>query len=175
MSVFHHPHRIYGIVQTPMGAFNVSRGLVEAPDDVGATLGWRRVDGDDPPSFGATVTDGSVSPAQEPHRLAAPAATGIGSRQKSSSPVTPATHAGPVDDQLGDVVVALRELLRSRQMVTVPSRGIDLVFDAGILAACRECGVTWRVSRAHYRQSAWWSCPRGCVAAGTVAALSPTT
>ena len=65
MSVFHHPHRIYGIVQTAMGAFNVSRGLVEAPDDVGETLGWRRVDGDDPPSIGATVTEASVRPAQE--------------------------------------------------------------------------------------------------------------
>jgi hypothetical protein len=48
MSVFQHPHRLYGTIRTPLGAFVVSRGLVEAPDDVGETLGWRRVDGDDP-------------------------------------------------------------------------------------------------------------------------------
>jgi hypothetical protein len=38
MSVFRHPHRIHGIVRTRMGAFAVSRGLVEAPDDVGETI-----------------------------------------------------------------------------------------------------------------------------------------
>jgi len=173
MSVFRHPHRIHGIVRTRMGAFAISRGLVEAPDDVGETLGWRRVDGDDPPPFGANdITDACVSPAQEPHRLPGPAEAGIGQRP---SPVTPARHAGSVDDQLGDVVVALRDLLRSRDRVTVPSRGIDLVYDAGILAVCRECGVTWRVSRAHYRHRASWSCPRGCSPAGSGAAPSPTT
>jgi hypothetical protein len=39
--------------------------------------------------------------------------------------------AGSVDDQLEDVILAIRELLRSRDRVTVPSCGIDLVFDAG--------------------------------------------
>ncbi len=145
MSVFRHPHRIHGIVRTRMGAFAVSRGLVEAPDDVGETLGWRRVDCDDPPAFRANdVTEAGVSP------------------------------AGSVDDQLGDVVLAIREVLRSRDRVTVPSRGIDMVFDAGILAVCRECGLTWRVSRAHYRHPAWWSCPRACSQAGSSAAPSPT-
>ena len=145
MSVFRHPHRIHGIVRTRMGAFTVSRGLVEAPDDVGETLGWRRVEGDDPPAFRANdIIEAGVSP------------------------------AGSVDDQLEDVILAIRELLRSRDRVTVPSRGIDLVFDAGILAVCRECGVTWRVSRAHYRHRAWWSCPRGCSQAGSSAAPSPT-
>jgi hypothetical protein len=145
MSVFRHPHRIHGIVRTRMGAFAVSRGLVEAPDDVGETLGWRRVDCDDPPAVRANdIIEAGVSP------------------------------AGLVDDQLGDVILAIRELLRSRDRVTVPSRGIDLVFDAGILAVCRECGVTWRVSRAHYRHRTWWSCPRGCSRAGSSAAPSPT-
>jgi hypothetical protein len=157
MSVFQHPHRLYGTIQTPLGAFVVSRGLVEAPDDVGETLGWRRIDGDDPPSRAThDITDASPRPAHEPQRPVRAAVKGTASGQKHPR------HAGAVDDQLRDIVEGLRELLRSRQRVTVPTRGIDLVFDAGILAMCRACGVMWRVSRAHYRQPAWWSCPRGC-------------
>jgi len=44
MSLFKHPHLTRGIVKTPNGAFVVSRGLVDAPDDVGAALGWKLVD-----------------------------------------------------------------------------------------------------------------------------------
>jgi hypothetical protein len=157
MSVFQHPHRLHGIIRTPLGAFVVSRGLVEAPDDVGETLGWRRVDGDDPAASGAhDLTAACPSPAGEPQRPVRATVKGPAPGQKSSR------HASPVDDQLRDIVEGLRELLRSRHRVTVPTRGIDLVFDAGILAMCRACGVMWRVSRAHYRQAAWWSCPRGC-------------
>ena len=47
MSVFQHPHLTRGIVKTPKGAFLVSRGLVEAPDDIGEELGWRPVGSDD--------------------------------------------------------------------------------------------------------------------------------
>ena len=47
MSVFQHPHLTRGIVKTPMGAFLVTRGLVEAPDDIGEALGWRLVGSDD--------------------------------------------------------------------------------------------------------------------------------
>jgi hypothetical protein len=43
MSVFRHPHLTRGTVQTATGAFFVSRGLVEVPDEVGELLGWRRV------------------------------------------------------------------------------------------------------------------------------------
>jgi len=46
VSVFQHPHLIRGIVKTAKGAFLISRGLVEMPDDVGKSLGWRRVDQD---------------------------------------------------------------------------------------------------------------------------------
>jgi len=48
MTFFQHPHLIRGIVQTPMGAFIISRGLVEAPDEVGESLGWRRIDAEQP-------------------------------------------------------------------------------------------------------------------------------
>lgn len=47
MSVFQHPHLTRGIVKTPNGAFFVSRGLVEMPDHVGESLGWRPVERDD--------------------------------------------------------------------------------------------------------------------------------
>ena len=47
MSVFQHPHLTRGIVQTPKGAFLVSRGRVEAPDDIGEALGWLPVGSDD--------------------------------------------------------------------------------------------------------------------------------
>ena len=44
MSMFQHPHLIRGIVKTAKGAFIISRGLVETPDDIGESLGWQRVD-----------------------------------------------------------------------------------------------------------------------------------
>jgi hypothetical protein len=47
MSLFQHPHLTRGIVHTPMGAFKVNRGIVELPDDLGASLGWQPVDEDD--------------------------------------------------------------------------------------------------------------------------------
>jgi hypothetical protein len=46
MSVFQHPHLTRGIVQTAAGAFAISRGLVEMPDEVGQSLGWRLVSAD---------------------------------------------------------------------------------------------------------------------------------
>jgi hypothetical protein len=48
MTIFQHPHLIRGIVQTSRGAFIISRGLVEAPDEVGESLGWRRIDAEEP-------------------------------------------------------------------------------------------------------------------------------
>ena len=46
MSVFQHPHLTRGIVRTAKGAFVVTRGLVEMPDDIGESLGWLTVDSD---------------------------------------------------------------------------------------------------------------------------------
>ena len=48
MTIFQHPHLIRGIVKTPRGAFIISRGLVKAPDEVGESLGWRRIDVEEP-------------------------------------------------------------------------------------------------------------------------------
>jgi hypothetical protein len=44
MSVFHHPHLTRGIVKTPKGSFVIVRGLVEAPDEIGESLGWHPVE-----------------------------------------------------------------------------------------------------------------------------------
>ena len=53
MSVFQHPHLTRGIVKTPGGAFAISRGLVEMPDEIGLSLGWRPInDDDDAPAGG---------------------------------------------------------------------------------------------------------------------------
>lgn len=41
MGMFQHPHLTRGIVRTPKGAFVVSRGLVEVPDELGEALGWQ--------------------------------------------------------------------------------------------------------------------------------------
>ena len=47
MSLFQHPHLTRGVVNTPGGAFVISRGLVEMPEKIGESLGWRLVDQDD--------------------------------------------------------------------------------------------------------------------------------
>jgi hypothetical protein len=47
MGLFQHPHLTRGLVKTAKGAFSVSRGLVEMPDEIGESLGWRPVDRDD--------------------------------------------------------------------------------------------------------------------------------
>jgi hypothetical protein len=37
---FSHPHLSHGIAYTPFGAFQVRRGIVEAPEEVGTRCGW---------------------------------------------------------------------------------------------------------------------------------------
>jgi hypothetical protein len=50
---FRQPHLSYGIAYTACGAFQVQRGIIEAPEEVGARCGWelREDDGreDSPP------------------------------------------------------------------------------------------------------------------------------
>lgn len=47
MSLFWHPHLTRGIVKTPKGAFVVTRGIVDAPDEIGESLGWRPIEDED--------------------------------------------------------------------------------------------------------------------------------
>jgi hypothetical protein len=60
MSVFQHPHLTRGVVKTAKGAFLISRGLVDMPDEIGESLGWRPVDPDD-----ETPADVSRSPSPD--------------------------------------------------------------------------------------------------------------
>ena len=48
MAMFQHPHLTRGVVMTPKGAFVIIRGFVSAPDEVGDSMGWRRVDDESP-------------------------------------------------------------------------------------------------------------------------------
>jgi len=72
MSVFHHPHLTRGIVKTPKGSFLIVRGLVEAPDEIGESLGWDRVDVESQPQHHAS--NELASEAGERHVSALPAA-----------------------------------------------------------------------------------------------------
>jgi hypothetical protein len=47
MGMFQHPHLTRGIVRTPKGAFVITRGLVEVPDELGEALGWQPADVED--------------------------------------------------------------------------------------------------------------------------------
>ena len=43
MGLYQHPHLTRGVVHTPEGAFRISRGLVELPDELGESFGWTAV------------------------------------------------------------------------------------------------------------------------------------
>ena len=45
-TLFRHPHLTRGVVHTAEGSFVIERGLVRAPDSVGAQQGWQRVGSD---------------------------------------------------------------------------------------------------------------------------------
>ena len=47
MPLFRHPHLVRGIVHTPLGAFELDRGLADVPNIVGESLGWKWVPGSD--------------------------------------------------------------------------------------------------------------------------------
>jgi hypothetical protein len=54
MGLFRHPHLVRGIVHTSQGAFLIERGVAEVPDEIGASLGWIRVDDDQQPGVNPT-------------------------------------------------------------------------------------------------------------------------
>ena len=64
--------------------------------------------------------------------------------------------------ELQIILAGVKTLLRSRGSVTLVAAGLDLVFDAGVVARCRACGLSWRVSRNQFGSAGWWSCPSGC-------------
>jgi hypothetical protein len=60
------------------------------------------------------------------------------------------------------VLAAVSALLRFERDVELPIHGIDLALDAGVVATCRTCHLSWRVSRRRFSALSWWSCPAGC-------------
>jgi hypothetical protein len=60
---------------------------------------------------------------------------------------------------------AVRAVLRGQPVEEIPAHGINVMFDGGVLAVCRTCHISWEVSRRHFTNLAWWSCPHGCSAA----------
>ena len=46
MTCFRHPFLVRGTIYTRHGAFQIRRGLVDAPDAIGDEYGWVRVDVD---------------------------------------------------------------------------------------------------------------------------------
>jgi hypothetical protein len=44
MALFHHPCLVRGVVHTGRGAFVISRGIVNLPDDLGESWGWTPVE-----------------------------------------------------------------------------------------------------------------------------------
>jgi hypothetical protein len=43
MSLYRHPHLTRGVMHTPQGAFRITRGFVDLPDELGESLGWTPV------------------------------------------------------------------------------------------------------------------------------------
>jgi hypothetical protein len=63
MTCFRHPFLVRGTIYTRYGAFQIRRGLVDAPDAVGDECGWVRVDVDG---------DGVLIPSHDPTNTARP-------------------------------------------------------------------------------------------------------
>ena len=59
-TLFRHPHLTRGVVHTTWGNFVIERGLVRAPDSVGAQQGWQRVGSDTSDGGQAAITHGSL-------------------------------------------------------------------------------------------------------------------
>ena len=72
MGVFQHPHLTRGVVKTARGAFEITRGLVEVPDDIGESLGWQRVDEDDAPADVAARSAHRMTPIETGHPESCP-------------------------------------------------------------------------------------------------------
>jgi hypothetical protein len=72
-----------------------------------------------------------------------------------------ATGGVPTAD-LSAILAGVKTLLRGKETVTLPAAGLDLLFDDGVVARCRVCRLSWRVSRSQFSSPGWWSCPGGC-------------
>jgi len=66
-------------------------------------------------------------------------------------------------DPIAPILAAVKRLLRGRADIPLPEQGIDLLFDAGVVAKCRACQVCWEVKRSQFSSLGWWRCPSGCL------------
>lgn len=73
-------------------------------------------------------------------------------------------------ESITPILTAVKTLLRGRTDVLLPDQGIDLLFDDGVIARCRECRLSWEVKRSNFRSPGWWSCPSGCRSRATAQA-----
>jgi hypothetical protein len=73
-----------------------------------------------------------------------------------------ATNTQDASAALAVVLRAVKTLLRFERDIELPAHGIDLAYDAGVVATCRRCHLSWRVSRRNFSAPSWWSCPTGC-------------
>jgi hypothetical protein len=64
MATFQHPFLTRGVVRLASGAFPISRGRVELPDEVGEPLGWRKLEDDDAAAPAEPRFRASYSPAK---------------------------------------------------------------------------------------------------------------
>jgi hypothetical protein len=79
----------------------------------------------------------------------------------ASSGAATANATGPAAS-VDAILSALKALRRNGGHVAVPECGIDLLMDAGIVARCRACEVSWTVRPSQFRVPGWWACPSGC-------------
>ena len=56
-----------------------------------------------------------------------------------------ATNAQDASAALAVVLGAVKTLLRVERDIELPAHGIDLAYDAGVVATCRRCHLSWRV------------------------------
>jgi hypothetical protein len=67
MGMFQHPHLTRGIVKTAKGAFVISRGLVEVPDELGESLGWQPADSESDTPTNASRSSLAANSVSERH------------------------------------------------------------------------------------------------------------
>src|SRR4051812_42926181 len=112
MPHYRHPHLVRGIVHTPMGAFELNRGLSDVPESVGEALGWQRC-----PEHADARTwfpSGQQAPRVAPSdNVAAPTTT--------------------VEKALERVLAAVTAAVAGRRPIAVPECGISVAFDEGVV------------------------------------------
>jgi len=66
MPLFHHPCLVRGVVHTANGAYVISRGIVDVPEEVGRSFGWVPVEAHPERIAGSSLTASSASRSKEP-------------------------------------------------------------------------------------------------------------